>query len=121
MPALRLFAFALAAAVLSSALLAASPDKEKHEDPRVSRSPASSRGSTRRRTTFVVRSAAGKETTLVRTTATRLNGKALASGDRVDVRYLVRDGKKIATSIRVEPAALATATATPTAVVPAAR
>ncbi len=120
MPALRLFAFALAAAVLSSALLAASPDKEKTKTHGFSVSGVVARTDETAHT-FVVRSAAGKETTLVRTTATRLNGKALASGDRVDVRYLARDGKKIATSIRVEPAALATATATPTAVVPAAR
>ena len=71
--------------------------------------------------TFVVRSTAGKSTTLVRTTATKVNGDALKVGDRVAVRYLERDGRKVATSIRVEPPSVATATATPTATVPASR
>jgi ATP-dependent 26S proteasome regulatory subunit len=70
---------------------------------------------------FVVRSSAGKSTTLVRTTATKVNGDALKTGDRVAVRYLERDGKKVATSIRVEPPSVATATATPTATAPASR
>ena len=71
--------------------------------------------------TFVVRSSAGKSTALVRTTATKVNGEALKVGDRVAVRYLERDGKKVATSIRVEPPSVATATATPTAPTPASR
>jgi len=70
---------------------------------------------------FVVRTAAGKETTLVRTSATKLNGKTLAAGDRVAVRYLERDGKKIATSIRIEPPVVATVTVTPVAAAPATR
>jgi ribosomal protein L16/L10AE len=69
--------------------------------------------------TFVVRTSAGKETTLVRTTATKVNGESLKSGDRVAVRYLERDGKKVATSIRVEPPAVAAAT--PTAPAPSTR
>jgi ribosomal protein L16/L10AE len=120
MPALRPFAFALAAAALSSVLLAAPPDKEKTKTHGFSVAGVVARTDEAAHT-FVVRTSAGKETSLVRTTATRLNGKALASGDHVAVRYLERDGKKIATSIRVEPSALATATATPTAVAPAAR
>ncbi|HTY41965.1 MAG TPA: DUF5666 domain-containing protein [Thermoanaerobaculia bacterium] len=71
--------------------------------------------------TLVVRSSAGKTTTLVRTAATKINGEALKAGDRVAVRYLERDGKKVATSIRVEPASVATATVTPTAPPPATR
>jgi len=70
---------------------------------------------------FVVRSSSGKSTMLVRTTATKVNGDALKAGDRVAVRYLERDGKKVATSIRVEPPSVATATATPTATAPASR
>ena len=58
--------------------------------------------------TLVVKTAPGKETTLVRTTATRINGEALKAGDRVAVRWLEHDGKKIATSIRIEPPAEAT-------------
>ena len=71
--------------------------------------------------TFVVRSSSGKSTTLARTTATKVNGDALKTGDRVAVRYLEHDGKKVATSIRVEPPSVATATATPTATAPASR
>ncbi len=62
------------------------------------------------RKTFVVKTAAGKETALVRTAATRVNGETLKAGDRVAVRWLERDGKKIATSIRIEPPAVAAAT-----------
>ncbi len=62
--------------------------------------------------TFVVRTSAGKEMTLTRTAATRVNGEDLKAGDRVSVRYLVHDGKKVATSIRVEPPAVASATPT---------
>jgi ATP-dependent 26S proteasome regulatory subunit len=64
---------------------------------------------------IVVRSSSGKSTALARTTATKVNGDALKAGDRVAVRYLERDGRKVATSIRVEPPSVATATATPTA------
>ena len=71
--------------------------------------------------TFSVQTQAGVETTLVRTSATKLNGKALAAGDRVAVRYLERDGKKIATSVRIEPPAVATVTVTPVGAAPAAR
>jgi len=71
--------------------------------------------------TFVVKTSAGKSTTLVRTTATKVNGDTLRVGGRVAVRYLEHDGKKVATSIRVEPPSVATATATPTATVPASR
>jgi len=70
---------------------------------------------------IVVRSSSGKSTTLARTTATKVNGDALKAGDRVAVRYLERDGKKVATSIRVEPSSVATATATPTVPAPASR
>ena len=69
--------------------------------------------------TFVVKTVAGKETALVRTTATKVNGEALKAGDRVAVRWLERDGKKIATSIRIEPPAVAAAT--PTAPAPSIR
>ena len=67
--------------------------------------------------TFVVKSAAGKETVLARTAATKVNGAAPRVGDRVAVRWLVHEGKKVATSIRVEPPAMAAAPppATPSA------
>ena len=62
--------------------------------------------------TFSVQSPAGAETTLVRTSATRVQGSALRPGDRVAVRYMEKDGKKIATSVRIEPAASAAVTPT---------
>lgn len=65
--------------------------------------------------TFVVRAPSGMETTLVRTGATRVQGATLKPGDRVAVRWLEKDGKKIATSVRVDSAALAAATPTASA------
>lgn len=65
--------------------------------------------------TFVVRGASGAETTLVRTKATRIEGPGLSPGDRVAVRWLEKDGRKIATSVRVEAPALAAATPTASA------
>jgi hypothetical protein len=62
--------------------------------------------------TFAVRSGSGTETTLVRTSATRVQGDALKPGDRVAVRFLEKDGKKIATSVRVENAVAAAVTPT---------
>ena len=61
--------------------------------------------------TFAVRAPSGIETTLVRTNATRVRG-ALRPGDRVAVRWLEKDGKKIATSVRIETPALAATTPT---------
>jgi cold shock CspA family protein len=63
--------------------------------------------------TFAVQSQTGAETTLVRTSATRVQGNALKPGDRVAVRYMEKDGKKIATSVKVE--AMVAAAVTPTA------
>ncbi|HEX4440438.1 MAG TPA: hypothetical protein VH854_10240 [Thermoanaerobaculia bacterium] len=57
------------------------------------------------------------ETSLSMTPATSVHGGHLAAGQRVTVRWLEKDGKKVATSVRIEPPALAGATATPTAVV----
>ncbi len=51
---------------------------------------------------FVVRMASGEETTLALTGATHLKGDPLAPGQHVSVRYLNREGRKIATSVRVE-------------------
>jgi hypothetical protein len=64
---------------------------------------------------LVVR-AGSRETSLVMTPATSIHGGPLAGGQRVAVRWLEKDGKKVATSVRVEPPAVA-GTATPTAVV----
>ncbi len=51
---------------------------------------------------FVVRTPAGEESTLLLTGATHLSGGPLKPGGRVAVRYIVREGRKVATSIRVE-------------------
>src|SRR5215475_2787114 len=105
---------------LCAGLAAASPEKEKTKTHGLSVSGVIAKTDDDAHT-FVVRTSSGKETSLHRTAATKLNGRDLKSGDRVSVRYLERDGKKIATSIRVEPPSSAAATATPTAALPAAR
>jgi hypothetical protein len=64
---------------------------------------------------LVVR-AGSRETTLVMTPATSVHGGPLAGGQRVAVRWLEKDGRKVATSVRIEPASVAGAAATPTAV-----
>jgi len=57
-----------------------------------------------RKKTLVVRGASGKETTLAWTSATSIFGGKLVAGQTVTLRYLDRDGKHIATSIRISPA-----------------
>jgi hypothetical protein len=64
---------------------------------------------------LVVRSGS-HETTLVMTPATSIHGGPLSGGQKVAVRWLEKDGKRVATSIRIEPASVAGAAATPTAV-----
>src|SRR5262245_53415290 len=61
---------------------------------------------------FVVRESSGRETTLRRTSATHVTGGSLKTGVRVAVRWLEKDGHKIATSVRVEAAAIAASTPT---------
>lgn len=114
MRTIRSIGVLLGVLALCGELAAATPDKDKTKTHGFSVAGLVARTDDTAHT-FVVRTPAGKETTLVRTSATKLNGKALAAGDRVAVRYLERDGKKIATSIRIEPPAVATATATPVA------
>ena len=64
--------------------------------------------------TLVVRNAAGRRTTLVWTGATSVFGGKLAAGQLVTLRYLDKDGKHIATSIRIgPPSATPSAAATP--------
>jgi len=112
--ALRVIAAVAAAALLSAGFAAASPDKEKTKTHGFSVS-GTVAAADEAAHTLVVRASSGKETTLVRTTATKINGKGLKVGDRVSARYLERDGKRIATSIRIEPPAVAAATPTATA------
>ena len=51
--------------------------------------------------TFVVRDLAGKDTRLVWTDATKVTGGALQVGEKVTLRYLVKDKKNIATSVKI--------------------
>jgi hypothetical protein len=52
---------------------------------------------------MVVKTTAGKQVPLVWTGATKTVGGSVKAGARVTVRYLEKDGKNIATSIRIEP------------------
>ena len=61
---------------------------------------------------FVVRESSGHETTLRRTSATHVTGGSLKPGVRVAVRWLEKDGHKIATSVKVEAPAIAASTPT---------
>lgn len=51
--------------------------------------------------TFALKTDAGKETPITWTTATRVRGGSLKDGERVNVSILKKDGKNVATSIRV--------------------
>ncbi|HKA37539.1 MAG TPA: hypothetical protein VKH43_12015 [Thermoanaerobaculia bacterium] len=56
--------------------------------------------------TFVVKNYAGKETTLVWTSATSVVGGKLKTGEKVTLRYMDKDGKHIATTVSIgEPTA----------------
>jgi len=59
--------------------------------------------------TFSLTTTSGKETAISWTTATKVRGGSLKDGDRVDVSVLPKDGKNIATSIRISPAKAAKA------------
>jgi len=111
----RLRPFLLALAVLAAAAPGRAADPAKTPKPKSHGYSVTGTVELVDAKSVVVRSSSGKSTTLARTTATKVNGDALKAGDRVAVRYLERDGKKVATSIRVEPPSVATATATPTA------
>lgn len=79
----------------------------------------------RAKMTLSVRDAAGRETPLSWTGATKITGGELKTGDAVTIRYLDKDAKHIATYIRINPPAAAaaarTATAVPAAASPTAR
>lgn len=100
---------ALLSGGLASALAGATADKQKSHGYGVSGTITKMDEAAN---TFVVKTAAGKETLLMRTPATKVNGAAPKIGDRVAVRWLLHEGKKVATSIRVEPPAVASATPT---------
>ncbi len=71
--------------------------------------------------TFVVKSPSGRQTHLTWTDATVVVGGTLAVGQKVTLRYLDRDRKHIATSIRIgAPATPSTTTARAATPAPAA-
>ncbi len=59
--------------------------------------------------TFSLKDAKGKETPITWTAATRVRGGTLKDGQRVDVSVFEKDGKNVATSIRIASAKLAEA------------
>ncbi len=101
------------AVVMSAALSGDSPNKAKTHGYSLSGTVSSVDES---RKTFVVKNAAGKDTSLVWTAATTVMGGQIKAGERVTLRYLNKDGKHIATSVRVgEPAAQKTPSPSPAA------
>jgi hypothetical protein len=62
--------------------------------------------------TFTVLSGSTREVTLVRTSATRISGSKLKAGEHVTARWIDRNGKKIATAVRVELPPVVSATPT---------
>lgn len=59
--------------------------------------------------TFSLKDANGKETPITWTAATRVRGGTLKDGQRVDVSVFQKDGKNVATSIRIASAKVAKA------------
>ncbi|MBV8519616.1 MAG: hypothetical protein JO197_19650 [Acidobacteria bacterium] len=57
--------------------------------------------------TVALKDAAGHTTSLVWNAATQLSGPKLAIGENATARYMVRDGKNVATSIVTTPHAVA--------------
>jgi hypothetical protein len=109
----RIGIWSILAMALSAALPAASPSKAKVHGYPLSGTVMSVDQSAK---TFVVKSSAGKTTTLVWTPATTMAGGELKVGEKVTLRYLDRGGKHIATSVLVgELSARKTPPATPTA------
>ena len=59
--------------------------------------------------TFSLETKDGKQTPISWTSATKVHGGALKDGEHVDVSVLPKDGKNVATSIRISPAKVAKA------------
>lgn len=103
--------------LLAAAAFADTPSKSKAHGLSITGTVVSVDGAARKMT---VKTPAGKHVLLVWTGATKTAGGAVKAGVKVTVRYLEKEGKNIATSIRIEttePAAASTppAAATPTA------
>lgn len=93
------------AVALTASLSGNSPSKAKTHGYALSGTIASVDES---RKIFVVKNAAGKDTTLVWTAATTFMGGQLKTGERVTLRYLNKDGKHITTSVRISESAAPT-------------
>lgn len=59
--------------------------------------------------TFSLKDANGKETAITWTAATQVRGGSLKDGERANVSVLQKDGKNVATSIRIASAKMAKA------------
>jgi hypothetical protein len=59
--------------------------------------------------TFSLKAKDGKETSISWTDATKVRGGELKDGERAEVSVFPKDGKNIATSIRISPAKVAKA------------
>lgn len=59
--------------------------------------------------TFSLKDANGKQTSITWTAATRVRGGTLKDGQRVDVSVFEKDGRNVATSIRIASAKMAKA------------
>ena len=106
-----------AALLVAAAAFADSPSKSKAHGLSVSGTVVSVDGAAKKMT---VKTTAGKQVPLVWTGATKTAGGSVKTGVKVTVRYLEKDGKNIATSIRIETTEPASASAPPAAVTPTA-
>jgi len=87
-----------AVALLALVLLAASPNKAKVHGYDLT---GTITGIDQSKKTLIVQNAAGKQTKLSWTNATKVMGGPLAIGQSVTLRYLDKDGKHIVASVRV--------------------
>lgn len=110
---------ALFAAVLllAAAAFADTPPKSKAHGLSVTGTVVSVDGTAKK---MMVKTPAGKQVPLVWTDATKTAGGAVKSGVKVTVRYLEKEGKNIATSIRIETVDPAAASVPPGAATPTA-
>ena len=104
-----------AALLLAAAAFADTPSKSKAHGLSVTGTVVSVDGTAKKMT---VKTSAGKQVPLVWTGATKTAGGAVKAGVRVTVRYLEKEGKNIATSIRIETVEPKAASAPPAAATP---
>jgi hypothetical protein len=106
----------LAAGLLLAAVaFADTPSKSKAHGLSVTGTVVSFDGTAKKMT---VKTPAGKQVPLVWTSATKTAGGAVKAGAKVTVRYLEKEGKNIATSIRIETVEPTSAGAPPAAATP---